>query len=117
MSGNTDFWHNDLFTGIGHPFLGNNLFGAERMVGDSSDSSGRSSDCIPNCAAALRPALSPPVAFELPGAAAGPPTQTEAQSARPLVRKQVRRTRAGFEIDESGKLVSWRLTIDQRCLI
>jgi len=31
MSGNTDFWHNDLFTGIGHPFLGNNLFGAERF--------------------------------------------------------------------------------------
>src|ERR1043166_466031 len=30
MSGNTDFWHNDLFTGIGLPFLGNNLFGAER---------------------------------------------------------------------------------------
>ena len=30
MSGNTDFWHNDLFTGIGHPFPGNNLFGAER---------------------------------------------------------------------------------------
>jgi len=33
MSGNTDFWHNDLFTGIGHPFLGNNLFGAERIAG------------------------------------------------------------------------------------
>ena len=32
MSGNTDFWHNDLFTGIGHPFLGNNLFGAERTM-------------------------------------------------------------------------------------
>jgi len=32
MSGNTDFWHNDLFTGIGHPFLGNNLFGAERST-------------------------------------------------------------------------------------
>jgi len=31
MSGNTDFWHNDLFTGIGHPFLGNILFGAERL--------------------------------------------------------------------------------------
>jgi prepilin-type N-terminal cleavage/methylation domain-containing protein len=30
MSGNTDFWHNDLFTRIGHPFPGNNLFGAER---------------------------------------------------------------------------------------
>ena len=32
MSGNTDFWHNDLFTRIGHPFLGNNLFGAERPI-------------------------------------------------------------------------------------
>jgi hypothetical protein len=29
MSGNTDFWHDDLFTGIGHPFQGKNLFGAE----------------------------------------------------------------------------------------
>jgi hypothetical protein len=37
MSGNTDFWHNDLFTGIGHPFLGNNLFGAER----SQDTAGK----------------------------------------------------------------------------
>jgi len=32
MSGNTGFWHNDLFTGIDHPFPGNNLFGAERSL-------------------------------------------------------------------------------------
>ena len=31
MSGNTDFWRNDLFNGIGHPVPGNNLFGAERI--------------------------------------------------------------------------------------
>jgi hypothetical protein len=31
MSGNTDFWHNDLFNRIGHPVPGNNLFGAERL--------------------------------------------------------------------------------------
>jgi len=41
MSGNTDFWHNDLFTGIDHPFLGNNLFGAERRQGALSDCAGR----------------------------------------------------------------------------
>jgi hypothetical protein len=32
MSGNTDFWHNDLFTRTDHPSSGNNLFGAERMI-------------------------------------------------------------------------------------
>jgi hypothetical protein len=33
MSGNTDFWHNDPFTGIGHPCTGNILFGADRVEG------------------------------------------------------------------------------------
>jgi len=32
MSGNTDFWHNDLFNRIGHPSPGNNLFGADRPI-------------------------------------------------------------------------------------
>ena len=31
MSGNTDFWRNDLFTRTGHPAPGNNLFGADRL--------------------------------------------------------------------------------------
>jgi hypothetical protein len=30
MSGNTDFWRNDLFTRTDHPLPGNNLFGADR---------------------------------------------------------------------------------------
>ena len=30
MSGNTDFWHNDLFIPTFHPRSGNNLFGANR---------------------------------------------------------------------------------------
>jgi hypothetical protein len=32
MSGNTDFWHNDLFNRIDHPSPGNNLFGADRAI-------------------------------------------------------------------------------------
>jgi hypothetical protein len=32
MSGNTDFWRNDLFTRTGHPVPGSNLFGADRVV-------------------------------------------------------------------------------------
>jgi hypothetical protein len=30
ISGNTDFWRNDLFTQTGLPPFGNNLFGANR---------------------------------------------------------------------------------------
>jgi hypothetical protein len=32
MSGNTDFWRNDLFTQTDHLLPGNNLFGADRHV-------------------------------------------------------------------------------------
>jgi len=35
MSGNIDFWHNDLFTRINHPLQGNNLFGANRLLRDA----------------------------------------------------------------------------------
>jgi hypothetical protein len=55
ISGNTDFWRNDLFTRTDPPAPGNNLFGADRDRGDPKENEKALCEALPAWYISLRP--------------------------------------------------------------